>query len=634
MHIPFLNKKQRQQDSTAAVVGSGSAYISGREYPALENSDFWGALTDICQMYATMPVHVYGKDRTKIENHPLLYLLKVQTAPYLPADMFRFIMGFNLEIHGTAMAIIERDRMGTVTALYPVSPKAVLPSWENGRLYWKYVSSSEKFRDEDMLRVTRTPVGYTAVLSPIDYANRDLETFANAQELQSNYYRNGASIGGIVTVPRGTSKEVKNQIKALFQGEYSGSGNSYKTAIIEDSMKYEPIKLDNTDIAKLEAAQKWTREQILARFYGISSTATYSNEEQRGIQKMLAVQPRFVLFENAFDKLLPFGEYVKFNLEGMMRSDHSTTATYLRTLVDGGIMTTNESRKVLDLPPIEGGDVLRIPLNYGMLNPDGTIDNPNQTATDPFAFPTDKATDKVADKATRLTDKQYLEATQNVTRSARSKVESIMRRQVREYISYIKGRQENGFGKDVVQGEFETFVKQTEKDFGKDYSEVYKAVMGRLAPIVQKQIGKGELNADSLDAYAGKLGYSLAGRLGAMRVKEFSKADEEDYDDLYDDWITNKPAEESENETNRAGNAFQVFCYSELGLRYMRVVAAGDSCQFCQQLDGKVVEVNGNILAKGDIGEDGEGNVRHISHNYKHPPFHTYCHCGVAPDLS
>lgn len=613
-----------------AAIGSGFNGLGGRAYPALENSDFWGCLMDICQMYATMPVHVYDDDRNKIPYHPLLHILKVKAAPYMPAETFRFIMGFNLEIHGTALAIIEKSPSGQVLALYPVSPRAMQPQWTDGRLYWKYLPNGEMIADEKVLRITRTPLGYTEALSPIQYADRDLQTFRNSQDLQSNYYRNGASIGGILTVPRGTSRDIKEQLKNLFQAEYSGSGNGYKTAVLEDTMKYEALRLNEGDVSKLEAAQKWTREQILSRFYGISSTATYTNAEHQGMQKLQAVQPRFVLFEKAFTRLLSKGQYVKFNLEGLMRSDHATTASYLTAMVNNGIMTTNEARSVLDLPPIKGGDVMLKPLNYGTLNPDGTITNPNNTPSNPFDFPLDDKKEAVSE-STRLTDQQYLEASQKVTRTNRSKVEAVMRKQIKAYISHLESLISQDLGSEQIRADFATFAKDTEKEYGEQYATIFRSVMDSLSKVVLKQVGSGSYNNDALASFSSKLGFDLAGRLAAMRKKDIAKAESDDWDDIFDNWVTNKPAEESEEETSRAGNAFQVFCFQELGLQYMHVVASGDSCEFCQALDGKVVEVNGNILMKGDQGTDGAGNVRTITKNYKHPPFHIHCHCGVAP---
>ena len=48
-------------------------------------------------------------------------------------------------------------------------------------------------------------------------------------------------------------------------------------------------------------------------------------------------------------------------------TDETAQAQALNSLVAGGIMTPNEARKKINLPPIDGGDELR--------QPETTIDN-------------------------------------------------------------------------------------------------------------------------------------------------------------------------------------------------------------------------------------------------------------------
>ena len=46
--------------------------------------------------------------------------------------------------------------------------------------------------------------------------------------------------------------------------------------------------------------------------------------------------------------------------EFLLRTDKASTASYLSTLVGGGIMTVNEARKELGLSEVESGDELHI----------------------------------------------------------------------------------------------------------------------------------------------------------------------------------------------------------------------------------------------------------------------------------
>jgi hypothetical protein len=44
----------------------------------------------------------------------------------------------------------------------------------------------------------------------------------------------------------------------------------------------------------------------------------------------------------------------------LLQTDSAARATYFNTLTGGGLMTLNEARRKLNLPPLPGGDVLRV----------------------------------------------------------------------------------------------------------------------------------------------------------------------------------------------------------------------------------------------------------------------------------
>ncbi len=634
--------RHRQTESTSISVGRTAALLGRHEYPALADSSFWSCLTDIVRTFGTMPWKLYRNDlpvkkEISDRNNPYRFLM-TNPAPYLNGVEWRMIMSFNFELFGQAMAIIVRSG-GAIAALLPVSPNLLAPFWRKEKdLLWRYTPTGQVFEDSDILRFTNVPTGYASVLDPSAYAKDVLEVARNEMALQAAYYKNGATVGGILTVPKGTSKAIKEELKAIIQGMYSGTANAHKSMVLEDNMKYEPIHLETGDISKLKEVASMSQKEVFSRFYGPDAGATYANAEQKGIEKVKALLPRFIVWETAFDEILPYNLTTKFNLNGLMRADSATQMNTICTGINNGLYTINEGRALLDYPPIEGGDAIRVPLNYGKLNPDGTIDNPNASAsTSPFDIPVEAKKepkelhrDNLEEK--RLRDAAYLLEVQAPAKTARSKVESIMRRQIKAFVSRIKELQSSGASLEYINMQFAQFVSKCEKDFGNEYVEVFKQVMEKLAPIVKKATGiEKDLNPDAMDAYCGKLGQSLSGRFSRERSNELSKCQSsEDVDGTMDSWF-DKPAQESEDEANRASNAFQVFLFSSLGLQFMHVVAAADSCEFCHGLDGKVVEVNGNILSKGDQGSDGAGNIRHIHKNYKHPPFHSHCHCGIAP---
>ncbi len=625
----------RIREAVSISVGRSydSAMTSSLRYPALENSAFWACVTQLSRTFATLPLHVYREDgRTTVDDRSsdLAILLK-NPCPYMTPYMWRFVMAFNFEMRGEAMAIIERRGKRPV-ALLPVSPNMMQPDWEGNRLVYRYNGTS-RVPAEDVLVISALPVGISGVLSPVDYATRDIDVAKNSQKLQDNFFRQGTTLGGILTVPRGTSKEVKNSLRDLLRGEYSGANNAYKTMVIEDSMKYEPIRLSERDTNTMVEAQKWTATEVARRF-GVPSSfigdrttgGTYSNIEQEMLQLVsYSLQPRAIAWEEALDTLCEVGQYVKINLKGLLRGDHQTRSAWYHNAIMDGWMSINEVRHLEDMNPIKGGEEHFFPANYTKLADVGK----NLGGGFPGYGEKKEKLSPLEEK--KLVEKRYVEGVLKEARSKRKQIEAVMRKQLRQELDEFRRLYSAGQGD--VAAAFRSFVQEHADDWGAEYAPIYLAMIRELLPAVRKIAGVDNVVDDSnMEAYAGRLAAGAASRFGLNRANEAEQAimDGEDMENLYSRWAE-KPSEESHEESQRAVNAGSLFCMTQLQIEFMHVSAQADACEFCSQLDGKVVEVNGVVLNKGTEVTDGYGNIRVIQKNYKHPPWHTHCECVVVP---
>ena len=73
--------------------------------------------------------------------------------------------------------------------------------------------------------------------------------------------------------------------------------------------------------------------------------------------------PYISIIESEFNRKLVGEENIFIDLDEreFLRTDSQSTANYLKTLKEAGIITTNECREQLGLGKIEGGDELIIP---------------------------------------------------------------------------------------------------------------------------------------------------------------------------------------------------------------------------------------------------------------------------------
>ena len=95
-------------------------------------------------------------------------------------------------------------------------------------------------------------------------------------------------------------------------------------------------------------------------------------------------------------------------------------------------------------------------------------------------------------------------------------------------------------------------------------------------------------------------------------------------------WEETRPGKVARNQAYEGVNALAIAAYGALGVLYLRWLASGTSCSFCQSLNGKVIGIGGYFVAAGtriDGGEDGEMLVRR---NRRHGPVHGGCDCVVV----
>ena len=63
----------------------------------------------------------------------------------------------------------------------------------------------------------------------------------------------------------------------------------------------------------------------------------------------------------------------KFAVEGMLRTDTAARAQFYAQMLQNGVMSRNDVRRLEDLPPVDGGDELTVQLNLTTINQIGQI---------------------------------------------------------------------------------------------------------------------------------------------------------------------------------------------------------------------------------------------------------------------
>lgn len=110
--------------------------------------------------------------------------------------------------------------------------------------------------------------------------------------------------------------------------------------------------------------------QVNPTMVGVLDNANYSNVQAFNRQLYTnALGPDIALLEDRINGFVlpmlgaPDTYYVKFNVESKLRGSFEEQTNAMSTAIGSAWMTRNEGRALLDMPPIEGGDELIVPLN-------------------------------------------------------------------------------------------------------------------------------------------------------------------------------------------------------------------------------------------------------------------------------
>lgn len=349
----------------------------------------------ISSVTACMPLDVFetkGEDRVKVGlDNPLARLLKYRPNDFMTAFDFRVAMTMQLCYYGNAYALVERNSAGDVISLVPLMSVNMDVRLEGKRIIYRYRRDTEyaDFKQSDIFHLKGFGFNGLVGLSPIAFAAKTAGVAVAMEDQQRDFYANGAKSPQLLMTGEGKllTTEQRNQVEANFK-EISGGPVKKRLWILEGGFTTQAIGVSPQD-AETMAARKFQVSE-LARFFGVpphlvgdveKSTSWGSGIEQQNLGFLqYALDPYLEIWEGCILRWLVKPKdlgvfHAEHNRDGLLSGDSTARANYLKTLIDTGLLTPNEGRRVNNRPKLPGGDVAtrqsqNVPLDQlGKTNP-------------------------------------------------------------------------------------------------------------------------------------------------------------------------------------------------------------------------------------------------------------------------
>lgn len=348
---------------------------------AMQLATVWACVRLLSETVATLPFMLYETaadgSRTVAGDDPLYDL--IHDSPNADYTAVEFWEGVVLCLCLWGNAYAKKEMMGNrLVALTPLRCDwmVVKRNSRGAREYHYHDPKGLKVWSEDSVFHVRGFGGAGDVgLSPITFARQSLGAAMAADEFAGTMFANGARPTGILTVDNNgvLTPEQRQQFQENVVAPFVGSENAGGVMVLEAGVKFQAITMTPEDSQFLETRSfhveeicRWFRVPPFMVGHTQKSTSWGTGLEQQLIAFLtFALKPYLARIEQAVSRSLVPPEKRKslkpeFKVEGLLRTDSAARSAFYALMVQNGIFTRNEVRRLENLPPKPGGDDLTV----------------------------------------------------------------------------------------------------------------------------------------------------------------------------------------------------------------------------------------------------------------------------------
>lgn len=274
---------------------------------------------------------------------------------------------------GNTYVLKERDNRNVVTSLYILDPLRVQPMVaDDGSIFYQLdvdslsgVLEPVMVPDSEIIHDRTNPFYHPLCgISPIYACALPVLQGTEIQKNSASFFKNHSRPGGILTAPGAVSDDTVQQLRNYWETNYTGN-NAGKVAVLADGLTYKSFDVQSAANSQVIEQLKWTAEVVCSVFHvppykiGVGSAPTSGNIQSEQVRYYGdALHKRIEDMEILLDEGLNMSSNigVEFEIDTLLRMDSKTMMETQEIGVGAGIIKLNEARKIMNKPPMEGGD--------------------------------------------------------------------------------------------------------------------------------------------------------------------------------------------------------------------------------------------------------------------------------------
>jgi HK97 family phage portal protein len=348
---------------------------------AMSVSAVFRAVSLVSGTLATLPLRTLQPGRDGMQKRVASFLDSPGLDVHTPFEWKEFAT-VCLLLHGNAYAQHVYNRNGALAGLNLLQPSAVkvdaAPDRPGGRLFTVTLDGGDKIELDatQLTHIMGVSLDGIQGVSLLTLARLGFTAAQAGERAAHQMFTSGAMVAGLVTpededLDEDEAKVVKETVNAAM----TGPSNAGAIAVINRRLKFQPWMLSAADAQFLQS-RTFNVEEI-GRWFGVpphllgqteksTSWGTGIEEQNRGLARY-TLQPWTTRLEQRLSRLIPGQRKVEFDFAQLLAPSPEDEIRLLLEQLNGGLMTPNEVRRVRNLPPLDGGDKLRLPA--GVMDP-------------------------------------------------------------------------------------------------------------------------------------------------------------------------------------------------------------------------------------------------------------------------
>ena len=346
------------------LTGIASAGFSVSATTAITVPAVAAAVRVIAEAAASLDVYVERRegDRwTAADDHPAAPLLRGSANDWTSSfEFIRDLVAAALVHDAGGLAWVGRAE-GRPVEIVAYRPGTIVVDYPDDTLEPRYRRGAAILPTRDVIHLrsafSRSPLSLAA------------DAIAAAKEMEKHakgLFRNGARPAGVIELGTALGKAALENMKASWRAAHEGGENGGRTAVLHNGARFTPLTLKSTDSQFLELRKFQILE--IARAFRVPPSmlfeldrATWSNSEQMGREFLTyTLEPWLRALEAALSRALIAQEdrgsiRIRFDRDDLTRASLTERATAINSLRASEVLSADEGRDWLDLPPRADG---------------------------------------------------------------------------------------------------------------------------------------------------------------------------------------------------------------------------------------------------------------------------------------